>query len=68
MLYINDLIDTLKTIKRLEGNIEVCKIGRSGELCRIDPYDIYVVSVEDSTNKEKKIVNIDITDIGPEPD
>lgn len=73
MLYIDGLINTLKMIKELEGNLEVCKLGHLGEINEMSMYDITVDTGTDyneakGSYKKRKIVNIDTPDIGPEPD
>lgn len=73
MLYIDGLINILKMIRELEGNIEVCKIGHFGEINEMSPYDISADSGTDynyakGAYVQRKVVNIDTPDIGPEPD
>lgn len=73
MLYIDDLIQELIKIRNEKGNLKACKIGHYGEINEMDIYNITVDTATDYNEAKgsyvnRKVVNIDTPDIGPEPD
>lgn len=73
MLYIDKLINKLIEIKKVNGILEVCKIGHFGEINEMDIYNISVDIATDYNHAKgsyvnRKVVNVDTPDIGPEPD
>jgi hypothetical protein len=67
-IYIDDLLDHLKKLREKHGNLEVCKIGHFGEINEMDLFDINVYMAYEDMKTERKVINVDTPDIGPEPD
>ncbi len=71
-IYIDDVIDRLKDIRKKEGNIEICKVGHFGEINEMTACDISIYrNAREGTfgdGKERPVVDFCTPDIGPDPD